>query len=242
MFAAVGPSDHTQMTATATLETHAAAAATQAVWRQHYATPAGERRWPCEELVRFLGRRPGPHACVLEVGCGNGANLWALAEHAGRVVGVDISREALMRAAAYMRERGVEDQVELVEGDAFRLQAADGSVDLLVDAMVSQHVPWRRHAALYREYRRVLRPGGLLFVYHLGKGTTATGAHYVDLYTVNRLPALFPTAGLTCLPEAKPLRQVVGEAGFAVLPTRSQVRTYPGQEKAVYHVIEGEAA
>jgi SAM-dependent methyltransferase len=215
------------------------------VWREHYATGVrGARWWPCEELVRAVSRRQqrAPLGDVVEVGCGNGANLWFLAEVADRVTGIDLDAGALEMARRHMRRRGVEASLghcDLRDGLPF----PDASVDAVVDVMTSQHVPWGAHAGLLAEYRRVLRSGGWLFLYHLGAGTTTRGSRMVgDPFTWDRLPALFPEAGLVSLPPAWALREALTGAGFSVVDARQQMRLYPGGDPvAVYQVMEGEA-
>lgn len=214
-------------------------AAAQEVWRQHYASAAGARWWPAEELVRCVARRDLTQDTVVEVGCGNGANLWFLAEQARAVVGLDLSGEALSMASKYMRVRG--STAALVCADGALLPLASASVDGVVDVMASQHVGWEAHLALYREYRRALNADGWLFLYHLVEGTTMRGSRPVGARTHDHLP-LFPQAGPTCVPPSWALRDVVEEAGFAVRDARHLIRAYPDGMCAVYEVIEGEAA
>lgn len=219
-------------------------------WASHYATPGGSRWWPCEELVRAAGGRE--LGDVLEVGCGNGANLWYLASRTGgAVVGLDGCQQALDMAAGYARDRGCGAEardsrpgrrvwntgVRLLRGDIARLPFADASFDSLVDCMVSQHVRWADHSALYREYRRVLRPGGWLFLYHLSSRTTGAAWPTVDYARL----ALFPAAGLVCLPGGGALAATVGEAGFAPRLSGMQ-REYPNGDVAHYAVVTATAA
>ncbi len=210
----------------------------ESVWATHYATSAGFRYWPCEELVRSLsGRRFGT---VLEAGCGNGANLWLLAEHADTVVGVDSEPAALSVASEYMTRRGVRNRVALRTGDVAALPADDASVDAVVDVMVSQHARWGEHRARYAEYRRVLRPKGWLFLYHLAMGTsTGPEPTQVDAFTYERL-SLFPDAGQICLPPRWALQDAMADAGFVVTTSRAATRHYADGQMAVYHVLEGE--
>lgn len=210
-------------------------------WAEHYATAAGLRHWPCEELVRFGGRLGHAlGASVLEVGCGNGANLRYLAQHAKHVVGLDASEAALAHVP-----KDLPGQCVLRHGDLSSISYPDGSFSLVVDCMTSQHLTWEQHGPAYREYRRVLREGGRLFLYHLDYGTTAnpvsetfeTGGPY-DYASVG----LFPTAGLVCLPPAQELVRLVKRSGFGAVELRGLVRTYPDGMRASYAVIAAEAA
>lgn len=101
---------------------------------------------------------------ILDVGCGTGALVAALADrwHGARVTGVDIS--AGMLAVASRAIDGLPDavgnRVTLVQAPADGLPFDDGSFDIAVTAFVLQLVPSRHRALL--EVRRVLAPGGTL--------------------------------------------------------------------------------
>lgn len=198
-------------------------------WSQHYATAAGYRYWPNEELVRWLSRVPlQVGARVLEVGCGNGANIRALTAY--RVVGLDLCRAVLY---------DVTDEAAVVQGDITRLPFADSAFDAVVDCMTSQHVPWDAHQALYAEYRRVLAPGGRVFLYHLAAGTSTAGGARLSTHTYDRI-GLFPSAGLVCLPTESALARAMARAGLTVTESHSLTRTYATGRRAHYAVIEGE--
>lgn len=206
-------------------------------WAQHNAAPAGQRLWPSEELIRAVARR-GDVGAAVEVGCGNGANLWFLAEHAVSVAGVDLDATVLLRAAEYAMCR-TPVHYQLYHGSATALPLPDACADLVVDCMCSQHLPWAEHAAAYREYRRLLRPGGWLFLYHLSSKTSG-GSEWLRPPDVQHLD-LFPAAGLTCLPRPDALAAEVAAAGFSVGDVRGLSRTYPGGAVADYIVMEADA-
>jgi ubiquinone/menaquinone biosynthesis C-methylase UbiE len=95
---------------------------------------------------------------VLDLGCGPGADLLALAEATGptgRVIGVDTDpdavRQAIQRTAAL-------PQVEVHQADAQALSLPAARVDRVHTDRVLQHVP--DPAAALAEARRVLRTGG----------------------------------------------------------------------------------
>ena len=100
-----------------------------------------------EESVRLTG--PAPR--VLDSGCGEGyytdgvQRALVLAGKTPRMAGIDISKFALRWAAK--RNSGVEFAV----ASAYRLPAADGSVDLLLNCFSPLGL---------EEFRRVLAPGG----------------------------------------------------------------------------------
>lgn len=101
---------------------------------------------------------------ILDVGCGGGrtvAKLAALAP-AGRVAGIDYSRESV---AVAMRENAgaiAAGRVEIREATVSKLPFPDDEFDL-VTAVETQYY-WPDIAADMREIRRVLKPGGRLIV------------------------------------------------------------------------------
>lgn len=94
---------------------------------------------------------------VLDVGCGTGILAARIGDEGRgpRVVGCDLSMGMLRRAA--VRLRGA-----WVQGDALRLPLRDGALDAVVTTQAFHFLPDRR--AALAEFRRVLRPGGLLVI------------------------------------------------------------------------------
>lgn len=95
---------------------------------------------------------------VLEVGCGGGSSLTAMARGCApsRLVGLDIDERLLALAKERLAQAGV--HAELVHGDVRRLPFADASFDLVFDFGTSYHIARPREGL--REIARVLRPGG----------------------------------------------------------------------------------
>jgi sarcosine/dimethylglycine N-methyltransferase len=96
---------------------------------------------------------------VLDVGSGVGGPARFLAAAYGcQVTGVDLS-EPFVEAARYLTERtGQSGQVSFQTGSALDLPFADGSFDVALLQHVAMNITDR--ARLYRELRRVLKPGG----------------------------------------------------------------------------------
>lgn len=111
-----------------------------------------------DAMLAALDLRPGQ--TVVDLGCGPGTDLGALAQavgSTGAVVGVDFSKEMVEQA----RERTADlAEVEVWLGDLHELEFEDGSVDRARTARVLQHVADPAKALV--EFRRVLRPGGRL--------------------------------------------------------------------------------
>ena len=101
---------------------------------------------------------------VLDVGSGIGGPARFLAAAYGcRVTGVDLS-EPFVEAARYLTERtGLSRQVSFQTASALELPFDDGSFDAVLLQHVAMNIAER--ARLYREIRRVLRPGGRFATY-----------------------------------------------------------------------------
>ncbi|MGE4428831.1 MAG: class I SAM-dependent methyltransferase [Solirubrobacteraceae bacterium] len=101
----------------------------------------------------------GPDDTVLDIGCGVGRLVRAVAGRPGETIGLDVSAEMLRRA----RENLVgHERVRWVHGDGTSLRPIDdGSVDVVLSLVVFQHIPDPEVTYGYvREIGRVLRPGG----------------------------------------------------------------------------------
>jgi cyclopropane fatty-acyl-phospholipid synthase-like methyltransferase len=209
------------------------------IWTAHYATERGFRFWPCEELVRSVSRNAVGGVAV-EAGCGNGANLWFLAEHFTTVHGVDGCPTALKAAEALMVRRGASHAVRLHQGDIRTLPLPSGSAQLVVDTMTSQHLSWSDHAGVFDEYRRVLAPGGRLFLQHLAEPTSSQGAKFIKELTYDHLPELFPGISPVCLPTEGLMVRKLEQCRLRVVDSRLLMKTYPSGAIATYVVMEAQ--
>ena len=98
---------------------------------------------------------------VVEVGAGHGLNFAFYPAAVNRVLAVE--PEPVLREAASEAAAKASVAVEVVEGVASALPAADGSFDAAVASLVLCSVPDQQLALA--ELRRVIRPGGALHFY-----------------------------------------------------------------------------
>jgi ubiquinone/menaquinone biosynthesis C-methylase UbiE len=120
-----------------------------------------------EAAVRALHRAildltvTAPVGDLLDVGCGRGAILKLLASRANRAVGVDIDANARQLARAELMLAGIPN-CSLRKGDMYRLPFADAEFNTIIidDVLVDARKPVRA----LEEARRLLKPGGRLFV------------------------------------------------------------------------------
>jgi len=114
--------------------------------------PEGSDAELIEDLLDHLPDDPA----VLDVGPGDGART--LANLPAGSIGVDISRRGLELAA------GTVPEAALVQGDMTALPVCSDVVDGITAYHAVFHVPRAEHPAVYREFARVLRPGGWLLL------------------------------------------------------------------------------
>jgi MPBQ/MSBQ methyltransferase len=153
------------------------------------------------ELARLAAIKPGE--LVLDVGCGVGGPARLLAaEHGARVRAIDLSADFIAIARALSKKSGI--AVEFETANALQLPFGDGSFDLVWTQHASMNIADK--TTLYREMRRVLRPGGRLVFHDLLAGDKAE-------------PLQFPvpwadTAQESFLIAPKDLRQLLPRCGF----------------------------
>lgn len=128
---------------------------------------------------------------ILEIGCGAGGMLGPLSRF-GRVTGLDVAHDYL----GYCRERGHQ---QVVNGSGYELPFADRTFDVVALFDTIEHIPDDRR--VLAEVRRVLRPGGLVFVsvpaYQFLYSQNDRVAHHLRRYTRRQLREVMAAAGLT---------------------------------------------
>jgi len=106
---------------------------------------------------------------ILDVGSGLGGPARYLARRFGcRVSGIDLTAEFCDVARHLTALLGLEDRVSVRQGDALAMPYEDASFDGAYSMNVSMNIADKR--ALYREIRRVLKPGARLVLSDAAQG------------------------------------------------------------------------
>jgi SAM-dependent methyltransferase len=157
--------------------------------RQEGLAWSGERYVPqiagnirLEHLHRYLlardycqGKR------VLDIASGEGYGSALLAEVADRVIGVDLSVEAV----AHARRCYVRPNLRFAVGDCAAIPLADGVVDVVVSFETIEH--HAQHDAMLREIKRVLAVGGTLVISSPDKREYSDVPAYANPFHVREL-------------------------------------------------------
>jgi arsenite methyltransferase len=118
-----------------------------------------------DRVVHNAGLVPG--ARLLDVGCGDGLIGFAVLDAvgpSGQVIFSDISTDLLERCRELARTAGVLDRCRFVEASARELSPVeDGAVDAVT--LRSVLIYEAEKARAFREFHRVLRPGGRLSLF-----------------------------------------------------------------------------
>jgi SAM-dependent methyltransferase len=123
-----------------------------------------------------------PHGDVLELGCGYGGTLAALAENGTSAVGVDPDTNRVEDA----KRRGLHATV----GRAEALPFPEGSFDVVLSVAVLEHIT-DIQTALDESYR-VLRPGGRFCAVWGPAWLTYNGPHLIKCLPIPWVHLLFP--------------------------------------------------
>jgi ubiquinone/menaquinone biosynthesis C-methylase UbiE len=136
---------------------------------------------------------------ILDIGCGTGRFAVPLAAHfSATVVGVDPSAKMLAQARR-------DPRVHLVQGQGEHIPLRDRAVDLVFTSMAYHH--FTQPSVVATECRRVLRPGGSVFV------RTGVRERMACYPCAQFFPAAVPV-GQRRLPSASEICAVFGSAGF----------------------------
>lgn len=148
---------------------------------------------------------PARDEVVLDAGAGLGGPARYLADRFGcRVIGIDLTPQFVDVGRLLNDRTGFADRVELRVGDITAMDLDDASVDHVWTQHVAMNIADR--PTLYRELRRVLRPGGRFALFDVIDGgggdlllpvPWATEPEHSHLVTREELRSLLEDAGFT---------------------------------------------
>jgi len=160
------------------------------------------------QVADLVAVAPSDH--ILDVGSGIGGPARYFAKRFGcRVTGIDLTAEFCETARLLTQAVGLADRVAFEQGDALAMPFADASFDGAYSMNVSMNIADK--AGLYREVRRVLKPGGWFVLAEVAQGPSG--------------PPTYPTpwartAETSFLATPEETRAALAAAGFTVVKWR----------------------
>lgn len=112
--------------------------------------------------IQFLLSKIQPGERVLDIGCGTGRFTVPLAELGTDVSALDISTGMLEILRGKLDAKGL--AADLQQGDMAHLPFPDNSFDVVTSFLALMHIPLEDRPAVFREVRRVLKPGGRMIL------------------------------------------------------------------------------
>jgi ubiquinone/menaquinone biosynthesis C-methylase UbiE len=150
-----------------------------------------------EEALRLLVEAcgAGPDDTVLDVACGGGLVVCALAQVVRRAEGIDITPAMLDRARALAAEKGLTN-THWRQGDVLPLPYPDASFTIVTSRFTFHH--FQDPLGVLREMKRVCAPGGRIAVVD-----TDASADPVKAAQFNRMELLRDPSHVRAMPAAE---------------------------------------
>ena len=194
------------------------------IWGRGFMAPGGP------DLVRdtvagldLRGKR------VLDIGSGLGGPDIALAEMGAHVVGLDIEAPVIERARKLVAERGLSDRIEFTLTKPGPLPFADASFDIVYSSGAFTQIAAKE--AMFKEVRRVLKPGGWFAAYDWMKGPGPFSEDMRYFYKMEGLTYAMET------PEFH--RRLLRKLGFAKVAVREDGGWYRAEAHREHQLLAG---
>lgn len=163
------------------------------VWEEKY----------INSLIKYI---PGSNPKILDVGCGDGRHTVIIDKNGGKATGIDLSDSMLKEA------RDLYPDGDFRKMDMRKLKFRKNSFDGVWSSGSIYHLPKSEIDTVIREFRRVLRSGGVIAVnFKLGSGegmearprSYAAEPRYFAYYSEQEMVELFQGQGFAKL-ESRP--------------------------------------
>ena len=124
---------------------------------------------------------------ILDAGCGTGNYSQALVGKVGRIEAVDLNAGMLAQAAKKLDAEVQAGRIAFQEASIDSFPFGDQSFDAIVINQVIHHLEdegqqgYPRHETVFREFQRVLKPGGVLLINTCSREQLWKGYWYADL-------------------------------------------------------------
>lgn len=155
-------------------------------WNQAYQGDTSDYQVPDPQILKIIDSLPPGRA--LDVGCGAGGLLVALAQRGWRVTGIDIASNAIAAARQVLTAHSVDADLQVADATVWQ---PDECYDLITHSFaIPPAQPGR--AAVFAMMRAAVAPGGHVAITDLDTSMARYGFFTADqLVTVDQLKAAF---------------------------------------------------
>ena len=187
-------------------------------------------RWR-NKLIELMKPLSPQHILDIATGTGDLAVLEARKLRPAKVTGLDLSEGMLQVAKKKVREQNLEKIVELIQGDAEHMPFDDNTFDAITVAFGVRN--FENLKAGLSEMRRVLKPGGTVFILEFSQPGKTPFKQLYRFYSGHILPFLGKiisgdSSAYTYLPESiaafpygKEMENILMKTGY------KEAKTYP---------------
>ncbi len=218
------------------------------IWEEIHST-RGWSRYPNEELVRFIGsnffklpREERKKIKILELGIGQGANVWFLMREGFDIYGIDISKSAVKKTFERLKEedlfiKSLESHFKVA--DIMNIPFENEMFDIVIDIATTWNVTYTDHNKVYKEINRVLKKKGLFFSWHILKGSYGDdGINYIDKDTKENVEeGPLSNTGINYFAQYKDLINLLEINGLRIKGKETLERTYENMQKSLKFAI-----
>lgn len=183
-------------------------------------------------MRRSLSRRKKPFS-IVDLGCGDGSVIGSTLDGLSvrEYVGVDLSSVALREIERKFGDRPF--NLHLVKASFSDYLASSGSdpVDVIIAGFAAHHLPDEQKPGFFSDCRRMLRPGGELYLYDVFRNDGQSRDEYLTWYcrpieqdwtalTVEERHSIVEHIQAYDFPISfETMAEIAGDAGFDVPPT-----------------------
>ena len=177
-------------------------------------------------------KRPLSELSILDAGCGTGNYSEVLLPRVGHIEAVDLNAGMIAQAEAKLGAEVKAGRIRFQQGSIDALPLEDECVDAIVINQVIHHLEdegtsgFPRHGQVFKEFARVVKPGGLLLINTCSREQLRQGYWYYDLIPqaveklalkymeMDALKALLSECGFECQERYVPLDAVLQKKAY----------------------------